>query len=241
MAYGYTGKKFSASESTTRLYKDTSAAVVKTDYTASNYTTALDEQILRLRRRERFGAVEFPHRWDAHDFMPDDGLPYVGRLTPLSDRVLTATGMRKWGLAMGTAAARALADSVAGRATRWGETFDQWRVPPPSSLKELAVHNADSGFHFFADRLRRGSLGHLGPGEGRVVGDGLAQKAVHRDDAGIVRAVSARCTHLGCIVRWNSAERTWDCPCHGSRFGADGEVLAGPATGPLEPVEPPKE
>ena len=191
--------------------------------------------------RERFQVAGIEHRWSAHDFMPDDGLPYVGRLTPLSDRVLTATGMRKWGLAMGTAAARALADSVAGRATRWGETFDPWRVPPPSSLKELAVHNADSGFHFFADRLRRGSLGHLRPGEGRVFGDGLAQKAVHRDDAGILRAVSARCTHLGCIVGWNSAERTWDCPCHGSRFGADGEVLAGPATAPLEPVEPPKE
>jgi Rieske Fe-S protein len=97
-------------------------------------------------------------------------------------------------------------------------------------------HNADSGLHFFADRARRtGSADDLAPGEGSVVADGLGQKAVYRDDDGVLHAVSARCTHLGCIVRWNGAERTWDCPCHGSRFEATGEVANGPATKPLEP------
>ena len=72
-----------------------------------------------------------------------------------------------------------------------------------------------------------------------MIGDGLGQKAVHRDLDGRLHAVSARCTHLGCIVRWNEAEETWDCPCHGSRFEADGALANGPATAPLKPEKPP--
>jgi glycine/D-amino acid oxidase-like deaminating enzyme len=198
-------------------------------------------QTLERYARERFDVAGIEHRWSAHDFMPDDGLPYVGRLTPVSDRVLTATGMRKWGLAMGVAAGSVLADAVDGRPSAWGEAFDPWRVPRPSAAKEWITHNADSGVTFVGDRLRGGSAGELAPGEGAVVRDGIGQKAVWRDPEGALHALSARCTHLGCIVRFNQAERTWDCPCHGSRFGLNGEVLAGPAVAPLRPVSPPDE
>ena len=190
--------------------------------------------------RERLGAIEVHHRWDAHDFIPDDGLPYIGRLTPASDDVLTVSGGKKWGLAMAAGAGRLLADRVAGRDSEWAPVFDPWRTPTLGSLKTWAEHNADSGLQFFADRLKRGgSAEDLAPGEGAVIGSGLGQKAVHRDYDGRLHAVSARCTHLGCIVRWNAPEQTWDCPCHGSRFGAGGEVLTGPATSPLAQREPP--
>jgi glycine/D-amino acid oxidase-like deaminating enzyme/nitrite reductase/ring-hydroxylating ferredoxin subunit len=185
--------------------------------------------------RARFDVVEVHHRWDAHDYMPDDELPYIGRLTPLSDNVLTVTGGKKWGLAMAAAAGRMLADRVAGRENEWARTFDPWRTPSLGSVVQWAEHNADSGLQFFAERLKRGgSAADLAPGEGRVVGSGLGQKAVHRDYDGMLHAVSARCTHLGCVVKWNAPEQTWDCPCHGSRFGALGEVLNGPATEGLE-------
>jgi glycine/D-amino acid oxidase-like deaminating enzyme/nitrite reductase/ring-hydroxylating ferredoxin subunit len=190
--------------------------------------------------REHLDVISVEHRWDAHDYMPEDGLPYIGRLTPVSDRVLTVSGGKKWGLAMGVGAGRILADRIAGRDNEWASTFDPWRLPPLGSVKEWATHNADSGLHFFADRLKRaGSASDLKPGEGRIVGSGLGQAAVHRDYEGTLHAVSARCTHLGCIVQWNRAEQTWDCPCHGSRFGALGEVLNGPATAALEAREPP--
>jgi glycine/D-amino acid oxidase-like deaminating enzyme/nitrite reductase/ring-hydroxylating ferredoxin subunit len=193
-------------------------------------------EALEALARDRFPVAGFEHRWSAHDFMPDDGLPYVGRLQPLSDQVLTVTGLHKWGLAFGVDAGRILADIVAGRPSEAAETFDPRRLPPLSAATELLKHNADSGLHFFADRARRGgSPEDLAPGEGGVFGNGLGQKAVHRDDDGVLHAVSARCTHLGCIVRWNGAERTWDCPCHGSRFEAAGEVANGPAVKPLEP------
>jgi Rieske Fe-S protein len=88
--------------------------------------------------------------------------------------------------------------------------------------------------HFFGDRVvKRGSVDEIAPGEGRIVGDGLGQRAAYRDDDGTLHELSARCTHLGCIVNWNSAESTWDCPCHGSRFAATGEVIEGPAVSPL--------
>ena len=87
---------------------------------------------------------------------------------------------------------------------------------------------------FFGDRLAmRGSVDDLSPGEGRVVASGLQQRALYRDESGSLHTLSARCTHLGCLVRFNGAEKTWDCPCHGSRFGLNGEVIEGPAVRPL--------
>ena len=187
-----------------------------------------------------FEVTGFEHRWDAHDFMPEDNLPYIGRVTPLSDRVLTASGMKKWGLAMGTAAGMILADRALGRDNEWARIFDPWRLPPVSAAPTLLKHNAEAGVHLFGDRLKRGhGVEDLAPGEGRIVGDGRKQKAVHRDADGVLHAVSARCTHLGCIVNWNAAESTWDCPCHGSRFSPGGEVLNGPATGNLKAEQPP--
>jgi glycine/D-amino acid oxidase-like deaminating enzyme/nitrite reductase/ring-hydroxylating ferredoxin subunit len=186
--------------------------------------------------RERFEVASIEHRWAAQDNMPVDGLPFVGPLWPLSDRVLTATGLRKWGLAMGTTAARILADKALGRDHEWAGVFEPRRFHPLAGGPDLIKENVNSGFHFIADRiLRRASEEKLRPGEGAAVGAGLRQRAVYRDEGGELHSLSARCTHLGCIVGFNRAERTWDCPCHGSRFALDGEVLEGPAVHPLEP------
>jgi hypothetical protein len=152
---------------------------------------------------EQFPVNAYEHRWAAHDFISEDGLPYVGAATLFSDRALTVTGLKKWGLAMGTSCATMLVDSILGAEDAWPDAFDSRRLPSPSSLAMLARHNAESGVHFVADRLRPAT-----------------RKA-------------PRCTHLGCLTRWNAEEETWDCPCHGSRFSATGEVLEGPATKPL--------
>ncbi|HYP47503.1 MAG TPA: Rieske 2Fe-2S domain-containing protein, partial [Thermoleophilaceae bacterium] len=96
--------------------------------------------------------------------------------------------------------------------------------------------NADTGLRFFGDRLRkRSGVDDIPRGEVRVVGRGLEQRAVYRDESGALHALSARCTHLGCVVNWNRGEATWDCPCHGSRYDTEGAVLEGPAVRPLEP------
>jgi glycine/D-amino acid oxidase-like deaminating enzyme/nitrite reductase/ring-hydroxylating ferredoxin subunit len=185
--------------------------------------------------RERFEVASIEHRWATQDNIPADGLPFVGRLWPFSDKVLTATGLRKWGIAMGTSAASILGDLVAGQQNRWADTFTPMRVHPKAGAATFAKENANVAGHFFIDRIAaRESAEGLSPGEGRVTGSGLGQRAIYRDDAGQLHTLSARCTHLGCIVKFNRPEQTWDCPCHGSRFDATGEVIEGPATSPLE-------
>jgi len=195
------------------------------------------ERVARLEEwaRRRFEVREVRSRWSTQDNVSIDGLPYVGRLTPFSDRILTATGFRKWGFSNGAAAARILTDLIADRPQEWAETFDSTRLGNARSLVTFAKENANVGVRFAGDRLKRGGLGDLAPGEGRIVRDGLGQTAVSLDEHGELRAVSARCTHLGCIVEWNGAERSWDCPCHASRFAPDGSVLQGPAVSPLRP------
>ena len=195
------------------------------------------ESYRRLERwaRERFPVEAIDYRWSSQDNVSLDQVPYVGRLGPFSKRVLVATGYRKWGYANGAAAALMLTDTVLGRTNPWASTFDSNRLGPAQAALTFLKENGNVAKRFFQDRLRRGSAADLAPGEGKIVRDGPVQTAVHRDEAGALHAVSARCTHLGCIVQWNNAERSWDCPCHGSRFAPDGHVLHGPAVAPLEP------
>jgi glycine/D-amino acid oxidase-like deaminating enzyme/nitrite reductase/ring-hydroxylating ferredoxin subunit len=185
--------------------------------------------------REHFDVDRFEYRWATQDNMPADGMPFIGKLWPFSSRLYTATGFRKWGLALGTAAAMMLTDAVGGRENRWAQTFDPMRLELRASAGELVKENTDVAIRFFGDRLKRSSAAHLAPGEGKIVRDRLSQTAAYRDDDGRLHELSARCTHLGCIVAWNSAERTWDCPCHGSRFDHRGAVVQGPAVEPLKP------
>ncbi|MBN1527856.1 MAG: (2Fe-2S)-binding protein, partial [Thermoleophilaceae bacterium] len=126
--------------------------------------------------------------------------------------------------------------AIAGRDNPWREFFDSNRLTPKASAKALVTQNAAAGLHFLADRITRRAPDRpeeLAPGEGRIVSRRGRQVAMARDDDGTLHAVSARCTHLGCIVNWNDAERSWDCPCHASRFAPDGSVLQGPAVEPL--------
>jgi glycine/D-amino acid oxidase-like deaminating enzyme/nitrite reductase/ring-hydroxylating ferredoxin subunit len=188
-----------------------------------------------------FDVESVEYRWAAHDYMPADGMPYVGRLWPLSGRVLTATGFRKWGLANGTAAAMMLSDRIQGKENPWAQTFDSTRVKPLAAGPGIVKEGIQDAWYLAADRIRkRSGLRALSPGEGAVVSAGRRQVAVSRDGDGELHAVSARCTHLGCIVSWNAAEHTWDCPCHGSRFEPGGGVIQGPAVRALPADAPPE-
>jgi glycine/D-amino acid oxidase-like deaminating enzyme/nitrite reductase/ring-hydroxylating ferredoxin subunit len=196
----------------------------------------------RYRRLERFARQHWDveavaYRWSTQDNSTLDGMPYVGRLTPRSDRVLMATGFAKWGMTGGTAAAHALADVLAGRASAAADLFDPWRRTARASAVKLLEENAQVGARLIGDRLAKPGIRQidaLQPGEGDVVRHDGDKVAAYRDDDGALVAVSARCTHLGCQVSWNRAERSWDCPCHGSRFAPDGRVLHGPAVHALE-------
>jgi glycine/D-amino acid oxidase-like deaminating enzyme/nitrite reductase/ring-hydroxylating ferredoxin subunit len=196
----------------------------------------------RYRRLEEFARMHWEvesveYRWSSQDPTTADGLPYIGRLTPRSKRVFMATGFAKWGITNGTVAALILAELARDRPHPWAALFDPCRLNPVAAGPTLLKENAEVGLHFVGDRLKhRGTrrIEDLAPGEGDIVSVEGEKVAGYRDEDGSLMAVSTRCTHLGCQVNWNAAERSWDCPCHGSRFAPSGEVLHGPAVHRLE-------
>lgn len=187
---------------------------------------------------EHFG-VRAEQRWSAHDFVPVDGLPFIGSMSRGDDRVLVATGFAKWGLTKGVLGGELVTDSILGRRSSAAALFDSRRRIGRHGATRFARENANVARRFVADRLAwpagRARIEELAAGEGAVVRVGAVQYAVRRDESGHLHVLSARCPHLGCIVRWSGADRTWECPCHGSRFAADGTLVEGPATGDLVP------
>jgi glycine/D-amino acid oxidase-like deaminating enzyme/nitrite reductase/ring-hydroxylating ferredoxin subunit len=186
--------------------------------------------------REHWDVRDVPYRWSAQDPVPYDHLPMIGPYLPGSGHLLVATGFMKWGLTTGTFAAMILRDAIVGRQNSWASSFSPNRISLRSSA-ELASMNAKVAAEVVGERGRPAEASRAAAvpaGTARVVRDGLGKVGMYRDEKGELHAVSLRCTHLGCLLRFNSAERSWDCPCHGSRFDVDGTVLEGPATKPLE-------
>jgi nitrite reductase/ring-hydroxylating ferredoxin subunit len=171
--------------------------------------------------RSRFGIGEVAWRWANEDYDTDDRVPFAGEL-PNAPGLYVATGFNAWGISNGTAAGILIAKQVLGEQPEWGTIFD----PARKTQKFNKGGPTKSLVH---------SLDDIQPGEGKVIPLGQGKVAVYRARDGTLRAVSASCTHKGCTVTWNDAEGTWDCPCHGSIFSADGSVVHGPAVEPLEP------
>lgn len=183
---------------------------------------------------ERFG-IRPTMNWSQQVLEPVDGLPYIGR-NSAATRVQVATGFSGTGLVYGTVAGMICADRCLGRDNAWSEAFTATRLPPIQSISEYLGENADFPAHLVGDWLKGAevtSLDDIGRGEGKIAEVGGKRLAVYRDDNGRVKALSAVCTHLGCQVTFNSTAKSWDCPCHGSRFDTDGKVIDGPAVKPL--------
>ena len=189
--------------------------------------------------RAWFGEAPITHRWSSQDMTSVDDLPYAEPVLASGGRVWTVTGLRKWGMTLGTAAAHHLAARFEDRDSPHAAAFDHPRVPSLPAVGEALRENAGNGWRLATGRLRRGPVPEdLAAGEGAVHGPPHRRVAAYRDDAGALHRLSATCTHLGCEVRFNPAERSWDCPCHASRFDArDGRVLDGPAVHRLPPVD----
>jgi glycine/D-amino acid oxidase-like deaminating enzyme/nitrite reductase/ring-hydroxylating ferredoxin subunit len=187
--------------------------------------------------REHWDVESVEYQWASQDNVSVDRMPYIGRLAPLSSRLYTATGFNKWGLAQGVAAGMILEDLILGRGNPWAAIYDPGRMKPIASAKDFVKENANVAGRFLGDRVtKRGGrdAADLQPGEGDIARLDGEKVAAFRDEDGALHAVSPVCTHLGCQVNWNSGDRSWDCPCHGSRFTPDGEILHGPAVRPLE-------
>jgi glycine/D-amino acid oxidase-like deaminating enzyme/nitrite reductase/ring-hydroxylating ferredoxin subunit len=183
-----------------------------------------------------FPGAEETHAWSAQDYMSHDGLPFVGKLPRGRGHFFVATGFGKWGLTNGTAAALALTKQIHGQRATWQSSISR-RVTRPSGALEIARLNLGVGAHLVGDLARAELRGHREPDEGAGVVGRRGLVPVGDSNVGGRRcAVVALCTHLGGTLMWNDAERSWDCPLHGSRFSAHGQVLEGPATRALRPT-----
>jgi glycine/D-amino acid oxidase-like deaminating enzyme/nitrite reductase/ring-hydroxylating ferredoxin subunit len=178
--------------------------------------------------------IDLTHRWSGQVIETADGLPFIGET---AERQFAATGFAGNGMTFGTLAAMMARDAALGRKNPWSELFDVGRTKIKAGARDYLKENLDYPYYMVRDRLagtHGESVQDVARGEGKLLYLDGRRVAVSRDADGTLRSVSAVCTHLGCLVGWNAAEQTWDCPCHGSRFLPNGSVLAGPAESPLE-------
>jgi len=200
-----------------------------------------DERWNRLENwaRERFPSLgRIEQRWAGQVMDSIDGLAYIGRNPHDKDNVYIVTGDSGNGMTHGVIAGMLIADLVEGVPNAWAELYDSKRVVVRAAVP-FAQGIAGTALQY-GKWLTPGdvkSIDELKRGEGAILRAGVKKIAVYKDEQGKVTQRSAVCTHLGCIVGWNSTEQTWDCPCHGSRFAATGDVLNGPANSPLAEIE----
>jgi len=191
-----------------------------------------------------FGPVEIKYRWSAQDLTTLDKVPYIGPITKTQKNVLVATGYRKWGMTNGTIAAKILADYVLEKENRYIELFTPSRFKFNPTVKNFAKTNLDVAKHLIKGKMEPTTdfetIDSLKVNEATISRIDGKRVGVYRDENNKFHIVDTTCTHLGCNVEWNSGERTWDCPCHGSRFSYTGEVIEGPAKKPLEQINMPK-
>jgi glycine/D-amino acid oxidase-like deaminating enzyme/nitrite reductase/ring-hydroxylating ferredoxin subunit len=188
--------------------------------------------------RKRFPVIEeVEFRWSGQVTEPVDGVAFIGKNPMDEENVYVATGDSGQGMTHGTIAGILLTDLIAGRENRWAGLYDPARKSL-RSLKEFAGENLNVAGQY-VDWVTGGdvdSVDQIAPDSGAVIRRGMHKVAIYRDPDGVLHEFSARCVHLGCVVAWNSAEKTWDCPCHGSRFDSNGRVVNGPANGDLDPA-----
>jgi glycine/D-amino acid oxidase-like deaminating enzyme/nitrite reductase/ring-hydroxylating ferredoxin subunit len=181
--------------------------------------------------------VDVTHRWSGQVIETPDGLPYIGHT---ADHQHAATGYAGNGMTFGTLAGMMMSDAILDRTNPWRDLFDPSRKAITRGVWDYLKENVDYPYYLIRDRFAGAeakSLRAVKRGQGKVIERDGAKVAAYRDPSGAVTLRSATCTHMGCVVGWNTAERTWDCPCHGSRFKPSGDVIAGPAEAPLSEVE----
>lgn len=189
--------------------------------------------------RKHFDIERIDYRWSSQYYVPADGLPYIG-LLPGHEDVYCATGFNGNGMTLGTLAAKIMCEQITGCPNKYEELFSPTRIKPIAGFTAFVKENADVvskfiGMRFSYDHIR--DLAELAPGEGRLVEYEGHKLAMYKDEQGLLHAVDPVCTHARCIVGWNSAEKTWDCPCHGARYAPNGKVLTGPARKDLQLVQ----
>lgn len=196
---------------------------------------ALESQV-----RKDFNIEEINYKWSSQYYESADGLPYIGHIPGHPQGIFVATGFGGNGMTYSNVAALTLKELFLNEEKKYADLFNPNRVKPVAGFTNFISHNADVarlfvGKWFSGEELQ--SIAELAPGEAKVVRHNKHKVALYKDDDGALHAISPACVHMKCEVKWNNAERSWDCPCHGARYSYNGTMLNGPASGDLEKIE----
>lgn len=232
---------FSSAEEPTRALRsqpleDGELLIVSGDHhkTAHDGDTFVHFENLRRFTQDNYQVIDIPYRWSTQDYNTPDGAPYVGKLTKAHENIYVATGFGKWGMTNGTVSALMIRDLIVKGENPWIDVYNPSRFKSIVTSQSFIKQNA-----YVAKTLVKGKLEKLPNdievrnGEAEIVRIDNQRLGAYRDESGKLHVIDTTCTHMGCELEWNSAEKTWDCPCHGSRFSYTGDIVEGPALNPL--------
>lgn len=190
--------------------------------------------------RDTYGIEQIPYRWSTQDLITIDEVPYIGQVTSRHPKIYVATGFAKWGMTTSAVSAALITDLITGKENRYTELFTPSRFKINPSLKNITVQNAEVAKELISGKIEAVHLKveDLRTDQGSVVKYRGKRAGAYKDSTGVVHLVDTTCSHMGCELNWNEAERSWDCPCHGSRFNYQGAVIEGPATEDLTRLNP---
>ena len=194
-----------------------------------------EDHYLNLKKfgNEVFGIEEYQYQWSAQDYEPPRNIPYVGYLNKDTPNIFVATGFNKWGISGGTAAAMVISNMIQNGSSPYEELYSHTTLMDVAS-STFVTENADVAVQLISGKLKSGDTEiPESAGIGRVINLGGKRCGYYKDEDGREYIVDVTCTHMGCELKWNQLEASWDCPCHGSRFDYKGNVLEGPACLPL--------
>ncbi|EPY2283359.1 FAD-dependent oxidoreductase [Clostridium sporogenes] len=198
--------------------------------TAHGENTLTHYKNLKSFAEKTFNIDNILYYWSTQDYMTVDGVPYIGHLTSSTKNIYVATGFGEWGMTNGTAAATLLKDLITNKENSWKDLYNPSRPMTSSSIKNLFTLNIDVAKELVKGKLQGApNTLDLNNDEGKVVTIDGRKYGAYKDNTGNIHLVDNTCTHLGCELKWNDAEKSWDCPCHGSRFSYEGDIIEGPA------------
>ncbi len=184
---------------------------------------------------DHFTVKQVLYHWSTQDYDTPDSLPYAGHLTSSTPNIFMASGFHKWGFTNGTASAMIIRDLIIKGKSPWEDAYNPQRFTPAASSATFIQENLDVAKNLVKGKLESADKSpEILPGEARIIDVEGKRAGAYRDEKGILHVVDTTCTHLGCELNWNAAEKTWDCPCHGSRFSYDGKIVEGPAVHQLK-------
>ncbi|HPL52701.1 MAG TPA: FAD-dependent oxidoreductase [Bacillota bacterium] len=218
-------------------YEDGELLLVAGEHHKTGHGTNLHKHYEKLMEfaQKHYDVQQLLYRWSAQDYTTLDKVPYIGRLTSKTPNIYVATGFRKWGMTNSTVSAMIIKDMIVKGENPWSDVYAPSRFVPNPSIISFISTNADVAANLIAGKLKPLPKNiDIGEGEAGEAEIEDCKMGVYRDNKDELHTVDTTCTHMGCELKWNDAEKSWDCPCHGSRFTYDGEILEGPAVNKLQ-------